>query len=325
MNIRLIFTPILGAIILVSYSFNSIALAKTILVQPGNQYVTQPKIPSGAKSRTKSTKGTFGTKYNKIYKLLAKNKKLIKKIKKSAARFGVDPIHLVGALVGEHTYNVDALDHLQTYYVKAMSYLGSDLAFKHGKETVSKFVTRPQFDKCKKFKDSYDIWACRENVWNASFRGKKLEGVNWPDDRFGRVFFQPLYAGQTFGLGQLNPLTALRVTDMVSAKTRSRKLNPKRAPEVYKEIMDPDSTLNYMAAVIKTSIDAYRTIAGFDISNNPGLTATLYNLGDVKNRAYKLAAKNRKRKSAGKRPTLPKENYYGWLVNVKETELRKLL
>ena len=152
-----------------------------------------------------------------------------------------------------------------------------------------------------------------------------MDGSAWPNDRFGRVFFQPLYAGQTFGLGQLNPLTALRVTDMVSKKTRSPKLNPKKAPQIYKEIMAPDSSLNYMAAVIKTSIDAYRNIAGFDISNNPGLTATLYNLGDVRNRARRLAAKNKKGQASGARILFPQENYYGWLVNEKEADLRALV
>lgn len=299
--------------------------AKNIQVPSGNRNANQPPIPSGAKSRTKATKGSFGGKYQKIYSLLSKNKKLIRKIKKSAARFGIDPIHIIGALVGEHTYNVDALDRMQTYYVKALAYLGSDLTFKHGKEKVTQFIARPQFAGCAKFTDSYNLWACREKVWIRKFKGKNVDGINWPNDRFGRVFFQPLYAGQTFGLGQMNPLTALRVTDLVSKTTRSRKLNPKKAPEVYKEIMDPDSSLNYMAAVIKTSIDAYQAIAGFDISGNPGVTATLYNLGDVRSRAGKLASKNKKRKAAGKKSKLPEENYYGWLVNEKEAELRQLL
>ena len=300
------------------------AAAKIMRVPAGNRNGDQPPIPSGAKSRTKATKGSFGGKYAKIFNLLQNDKKLRRKIKKSAKRFGIDPIHIVGALVGEHTYNVDALDHIQTYYVKAMAYLGSDLTFKYGKEKVTKFVQRPQFAKCQRLTNSYDLWACRERVWNKQFRGKLVGGIGWPNDRFGRVFFQPLYAGQTFGLGQLNPLTALRVTDLVSAKTHSRKLSPNKAPEVYKEIMDPDSSLNYMAAVIKTSIDAYRSIAGFDISGNPGLTATLYNLGDVRNRAGRLAAINRKRRKAGKKPKLPEENYYGWLVNANETQLRSL-
>jgi len=302
----------------------NIAAAKLIPVPDGNRNQSQPDIPLGAISRTKKTKSSFDKKFNKIYNLLSGNRKLIAKIRKSATTFNIDPIHIVGALVGEHTYNVDALDRMQTYYVKAMAYLGSDLTFKHSGEKVTKFVKRPQFAECFSLNNSYDLWACRENVWNSTFRGKLVEGVAWPNDRFGRVFFQPLYAGQTFGLGQLNPLTALRVTDIVSKKTRSRKLNPNKAPYIYKEIMNPDTTLNYMAAVIRTSIDAYQNIAGFDISNNPGLTATLYNLGDVRNRAHNLAQKNKSRRSKGKPIAYPQENYYGWLVNEKEAELRDL-
>ena len=53
-------------------------------------------------------------------------------------------------------------------------------------------------------------------VWNATFRGKKVGGQSFPDDRFSATFFQPFYAGQTFGIGQLNPLTALQMSDMVA-------------------------------------------------------------------------------------------------------------
>jgi hypothetical protein len=325
-NFRLVLRLMIVGILatgFVSADWSNRAAAEIVQVPPGNRNVDQPPIPYGAISRTAKTKGSFDGKYAKIYKLLSSNKKLIRKIKKSAAIFKIDPIHIIGALIGEHTYNVDALDRMQTYYVKAMAYLGSDLTFKHGSEKITAFVNRPQFGKCHGLTNSYDLWSCRENIWNASFRGKTVGGTSWPNDRFGRVFFQPLYAGQTFGLGQLNPLTALRVTDLVSKSTRSRKLNPKKAPEIYREIMDPNTTLNYMAAVIRISIDAYRGIAGFDISNNPGLTATLYNLGDVRNRAGKLASRNKNK--TGRNISYPEENYYGWLVNEKEAELRNLL
>ena len=204
--------------------------------------------------------------------------------------------------------------------MKAVSYFTSDIKFAHDREKVTKFVKRPEFANCETSIDSYDLWACREAVWNKSFRGKVRGGKTWPNDRFGRVFFQPYYAGQTFGLGQLNPLTALRVTDLVNRVSGSRKLSANRAPQVYKTIMEPDTTLQYMAAVIRVSIDAYRDIAGFDISNNPGVTATLYNLGDVRNRAREL-----KRKNAGGSSILPRENYYGWLVNDKRADLEAIL
>jgi len=79
-----------------------------------------------------------------------------------------------------------------------------------------------------------------------------------------------------------------------------------------------------MAAVIRSSITAYRNIAGFDISKNPGIVATLYNLGNPAARASTLARDNRQRAAARQPKRLPQENYYGWLVNDKEDELRAL-
>jgi hypothetical protein len=80
-----------------------------------------------------------------------------------------------------------------------------------------------------------------------------------------------------------------------------------------------------MAAIIRHDIDVYRTVAGFDISGNPGLTATLYNLGDAAGRARALAAENRQRRARGEAAILPQENYSGWLVNDRLDELKKLL
>ncbi|MBL4892933.1 MAG: DUF1402 family protein [Rhizobiaceae bacterium] len=305
--------------------FASAVQATPFKVPAGNRHAKQPPIPGGSKSRTKATNGSFEAKYLKIRDHLARDKKLAKKIKKAAARYKIDPVHIVGALVGEHTYNVDALDHIQTYYVKAMSYLGTDISFKYEKEHVTKFVQRPQFSACGGMKNEYDLWSCRERIWNTKFRGKNTGGKKWPNNRFGRVFFQPLYAGQTFGLGQLNPLTALSVSDMVKKISQLPRLSAKKAPQVYKAIMDPNSTLHYMAAIIRTSIDSYKRIANMDIGGNPGITATLYNLGDVKFRAQKLRAKNKKRKASGKKPILPEENYYGWLVNSKMSELANII
>ena len=37
---------------------------------------------------------------------------------------------MIGAIIGEHTYNVDAMDTLQGYYVKALAYLGANDALR---------------------------------------------------------------------------------------------------------------------------------------------------------------------------------------------------
>src|SRR5262245_16090491 len=299
------------------------AQAATV-VPAGNRFATQPSVPGASARRTKANKTSYEAKYEKVYALLKNDRELRSKIKNVAAAYGIDPIHIVGAIVGEHTYNVDAYDMLQTYYVKAVSYLGSQLSFSYGGETVADFVVRPEFARCSRSGGSYETWTCRERVWNAVFRGKVVDGRSYPDDRFSATFFQPLYAGQTFGLGQLNPLTALEMSDLVSRVSGLPELDSRDPQRIYQTIMDPDLTLPYVAATLRKSIDVYRAIAGFDISGNPGITATLYNVGDPEARAYALRSENQKRASEGRQARLPEENYYGWLVNEKLPELRTL-
>ena len=264
--------------------------AQAVTVVPeGNRNATQPGVPAASAKRTRELNTTYEAKYQKIYNLLKTDSKLRSKIASVARTYGIDPVHIVGALVGEHTYNVDAYDRLQTYYVKAISYVQQGLSFDYQGETIGDFVRRPQFSSCVQFKDSLRLWTCRENVWEADFRGKSVGGKRFPNNRFSAVFFQPFYAGQSFGLGQLSPLIALQMTDMVNRYSGLPKLDADHAADVYKTIMDPDLTLPYMAATLKHSIDVYRRVADFDISKNPGITATLYNTGGSDSRARALA------------------------------------
>lgn len=294
-------------------------------VPAGNRNAEQPPIPGASAKRTRELRTTYEKKYQKIYQLLKNDASLRSKIKATANAYSIDPIHIAGAIVGEHTYNVDVYDKLQTYYVKAAAYVNQGVNFAYQGEKIGDFIKRPEFATCdKSFTDSYRLWTCREKIWNEKFRGKKVGGRSYPNNRFSAVFFQPFYAGQTFGLGQINPLTALMMSDMVHRISGLPKLNPQNGATVYKTIMDPDLTLPYIAATIRQSIINYRQIADFDISKNPGITATLYNTGGDEARARSLANQNAKRKAIGQAPILPQENYYGWLINEKEQELRKL-
>lgn len=290
-----------------------------VKVPMGNRHAEQPPIPGASTRRTRAGKTTFDEKYEKIRELLATDEDLRSKIRVTASAYGIDPIHIVGALVGEHTYNVDAYDRLQSYYVKAAAYAGTRFRFAYDGERIDDFVKRPAFEKCSKLSDSYRLWTCRETVWEESFRGRSVDGKTFPDNRFSAVFFQPFYAGQTFGLGQVNPLTALKLSDLVVRRSGIAPLDENDAGSVYNAIMDPNISLDFVAAAIRQSIDDYRMIAGMDISDNPGITATLYNLGNTLQRAEALAARN----VAGG-VNWPEENYYGWLVNQKLPELRPL-
>ncbi len=290
------------------------------VVPAGNRNAEQPKVPGASFRRTRAGKTTFDEKFEKIRDLLASDSALVSKIKQTARQYDIDPIHMIGAIVGEHTYNVDAYDRLQSYYVKAAAYAGDSFRFGYKGQSISDFVGKPEFEKCAELSDSYKLWSCREDVWEKVFRGNRVDGVSYPDNRFSAVFFQPFYAGQTFGLGQINPLTALMQSDLVARRSGYSKLNAADAGDVYRAIMDPDKSLAYMAATIRRSIDDYADIAGMDISRNPGITATLYNVGNSAKRAAALASRNR-----GGGFSWPEENYYGWLVNDKLDELKSLL
>lgn len=288
-------------------------------VPPGNRYQTQPRIPFASARRTAADKSSYDAKFHKVLDMLRDNSGLLDQIKSVSARYKIDPIHVIGAIVGEHTYNYDTLDTAQGYYMKALTYAGINMQFEYRGEKVTDFVNRPQFKRCHSASNSHDsnrMWTCYEDIWDHTFRGKRVDGQSFPNANFNETFFQPLYAGQSFGLGQLTPLTALKMTDMVHRISGYSKLSPTNAPEVYRSVMDPHISLNYTAAVIKDSIDAYRQVAGVDISDNPGLTATLYNLGDPWQRAAAF-------RNSGK--TWPAENYYGWLVNDRLDDLKALL
>ncbi len=317
----LIVRRLMTSLLIVAEVLTSVPAFAMQVVPSGNRHAEQPDVPDASVRRTKGTKSSFDRKYEKVRDLLATDHELMGKIKKVSAAYGIDPIHVVGAIVGEHTYNVDAYDRLQSYYVKAASYAGQSFRFAYDGEDVDDFVKRPEFAECSGKGDSYTLWSCREDVWERDFRGKTVGGKSYPNNRFSAVFFQPFYAGQTFGLGQINPLTALMLSDLVSKVSGYEKLNERDAGAVYKAIMEPDISLAFVAASIRRSIDDYKQIADMDISKNPGLTATLYNVGNSRQRAAALAAKNR----ASGETVWPEENYYGWLVNDKLDELERLL
>jgi hypothetical protein len=298
------------------------------IIVPGDYHAkSQPKLFAGAILLTAiRDSGSYEDKYRQVYKLLATDKKLIEQIKKVAGLYQIDPLHIIGAIVGEHTYNIDVVNTLDTYYVKALEYASDhSLVFEYQGEKASDLFKRPQFAGCDALKSDYEIWDCRETVWNRSFFGKLLDGRLYPHDRLHRVFFRPMYSGQSFGLGQLSAVVALSVTDVVHKRSGLPLLSIDNAPQVYQQILNPDTNIHYIAAEIRASIDEYKKVAGFDISQNPGLTATLYNLGHSASRAAQLRALNDQRAVKGEPPQYPQENFYGWFVNEKLPDLRKLL
>ncbi len=192
----------LSALLVTALLAVSPARAEVRVVPEGNRNAEQPQVPGASARRTKAGKTTFDAKYEKVVGLLARDAKLMSKIKATARAYGIAPIHMIGAIVGEHTYNVDAYDRLQSYYVKAAGYLGDSFRFDYKGERVDDFVARPQFAECAGKKGSYALWTCRETVWERDFRARPWVASAIRTTVSSAVFFQPFYAARPSASGR---------------------------------------------------------------------------------------------------------------------------
>ena len=192
--------------------------------RPATAFPSSRPSPAARPSAPRRCKTTFEAKYRKVYALLKNDKKLRSKISEAAAAYGIDPMHIVGAIVGEHTYNVDAYDRLQTYYVKAVSYLDAAISLQlrwRGRRRLRR--SGRNFPPATTPRAATICGPAAKRVWNSDLPRQEVGGTAFPNDRFSATFFQPFYAGQTFGLGQLNPLTALQMSDSCTASPACRR------------------------------------------------------------------------------------------------------
>lgn len=242
---------------------------------------------------------------------------------------GVDPVAILACMVGENTFNVGMLDDIGQYAIQKTIWADKwALRFreKKGGVLLTDLVKRSEFDRCSnplQAGGSHAIyWECVADVWTRSFMGKVVDGVRYPYNGFKWTFFNPLSTGYSYGPGQLDPIRALMVTDMVHQKSGYRLLSIDRPEEIYEDIIDPATTVHYVAANIRLMQDRYKAGANFDISRNVGVIASLYNLGGESGRAAKLYSANLGSLKTG-HITLPLENYYGYYMNEKEAALRQ--
>lgn len=112
----------------------------------------------------------------------------------------------------------------------------------------------------------------------------------------------------SFGLGQIN-ITAARDAEAHIAKIENR--SPRSEDELIKEIADPMGSLRVASMIVRQVQDDYKE-QGFDISKDPALLSTLYNLGESKRRA----------KDAKDNGRTPKSNYFGLFVEKYAPEIR---
>ncbi|MEM7646547.1 MAG: DUF1402 family protein [Pseudomonadota bacterium] len=308
------------------------SLSHLLVLPPGNLAPTEPTVADAAIRRKTREETSFNRKYQKIMRSLRNDPQTLGWIREAAAAFEIDPVHIVGAIVGEHTFNVSAADDIQAYAIVVTQWM-TDWASKFESNGVSlaDMIKEDEFQKCydtSQYINNYEFWFCVADVWDKVYQNGRYKTEDQQLKRLKFAFFDPIYSGHTYGLGQLGPLRALMVSDSVAAVSDFPLLNidsTEGIEQVYAAIIDTQSGMYYMAATIAVGMDYYQRYAGMDIGNNMGVTATLYNLGKERHLAKRLFNTNVDRLKKGQPIRWPHENYYGRWINDHEEEIRALI
>lgn len=104
----------------------------------------------------------------------------------------------------------------------------------------------------------------------------------------------------SYGFGQIYSDAAAAAEPIVAEIERRA---PLRNDQVNTRLQTMEGALTYAAAVILDAQRQYRA-AGYDVSNQPGVLATLYNIGRISLRLERTQREGR----------LPMVNYFGWFV-----------
>ncbi len=113
----------------------------------------------------------------------------------------------------------------------------------------------------------------------------------------------------SFGFGQISLPAALEAERHLA---KLEKRSEKSQQELIAEVADPVGSIRVAATILRKVQDDYKE-QGFDISKDPALLATLYNLGRSEERSKAAKAEGR----------IPKINYFGLFVQKFEGEIAK--
>jgi hypothetical protein len=300
-------------------SFSQVAFGAAVATPPQ----TMEEYNQGVFLVPESDKGqTVPTKHN-LQKVLSLIHQLRKTILDASKKYSIPAIDIAAAIAGEHALNVDVKDTLQDYHLTMIQYLPKWMT-RYDKASTNLFemTNLPEFARCQERKSDYDYWSCIMLVWNdiPKYGGEQSPSgsitIYWS---FLNKYFNPAGMGSTFGLGQMSPLRAIMVSDVVARKMPALRLNFRTNGDyqsIYETVMDPEKVIYFIAATLQVQRLAYIYIAHFDIANNPEITSTLYNLGNEKINAAELYQKNQDMfQKGGHRIRYPQPNELGrWVL-----------
>jgi hypothetical protein len=260
------------------------------------------------------------------------NDGVIRKVKVVAARFGVDPAVLVASLLGELTFNNDLERSGQD---KAGRWLPAALNF-GGAARVSEALSSPAFADCHPELSDYWSWVCINQIWNTSISKAKKDPATdkipdsalislAPTEKALHEVLRPRTGG-SYGLAQMSLVRALMVSrDVTNRAPQYPQVRVGDMRKVMAMVLDDDATLNILAASAARCLMIYKRFGGIDITHNLGVQATLFNLGYEFEKATTLTNKNAYNASRGLPAISPQENYLGWYLTERESDIRRML
>jgi hypothetical protein len=261
-------------------------------------------VPVTSTARTELAKSLGQRKIPEIMRAL-EAEGLLKEAVRVARKFGIDPLHILGPIVGENTFNGFIDRTLQDHYHQMFA--------QPNIETMTRTMAR--------LTQVADGRGCFEAPISNYWKWRCLLFYSTIDNSNGGLMaggFYSIKGSGTFGIAQMQPFLLWSLNDIVSRTMGYKKFPITDLESPMKVIFDNRQMLAYLAANATVSIEVYKMVAGVDISQNPGLTTTLYNLGDEYRHAYDF----NQRRSRGTQQELPKVNYLGWYVNYFEAEIR---
>lgn len=314
--------------------FNNVTLSKTttlhesgqIIVAPaGNGQIKQiPEFPlytqirlglslngiaASAEGRTDIALKMGPEKISKIMQALDKEGLLQEAVRLSKI-FKIHPLHILGPIIGENTFNGFIDQTIQNTYHNLFRQSDIDKM----SEKMSKITNNTEAQNCL-HSDISNYWKWRCVIFYS------VNSVNNSNrDLIAGFYSKSGPKSGTFGLGQIQPFLLWSLNDIVSQKTNYEKFEINNLDKPMHIIFNNKEMLAYIAANAILSIQVYKLIAGVDISQNPGLTTSLYNLGDEYSRAYNLNLMRRQHPES-----LPQVNYMGWYVNTFDTMINSYL
>jgi hypothetical protein len=326
--LALLLYPILGhAEVMVNKNFDTpLVVIKSGLLSP-TPIISDATFAIIAKKNNLSEKNfsqedlrKLDLKFSKVVATLEKDK-VFEKIEKIAPKYGVSPESVAACIIGEHVFNVTITDQFQSYFISIYSkWIDKHNSIQHVYLDLLKEPDIAVILKSNTMTD-YEKWDTIFAIYNKKYRGTK----EYPNKNFIFTFFNPYGAGLTYGLGQLSPIRVLLTNDIAVKLGGLKRIAPTDTESLYFATLDVDTNINYVAATVVASIANYKEYANFDISNNIGVIATLYNLGNEKIRAQKLCKIDECLLKENKKIILPTENFYGWYMNKKENEIKQLV